>query len=468
MIAAAIFILLYPGTWSWDDVLILEMAENYELNPWQHVITSIFYILCLETIPIAGGVPLVQIMIASFIAGYIPVTVSEIVPVKRKWVVEVLVLLSTLSPPLLTHLYSGFRMGICCYLETLLCVLLIYYAKEGISRKALCGISALTVLVSAWRTENGYYVILLSILLVYRFWKAGKVRRIEGLIAVALCGTLVILINRYNTYRVGTDDYLLYSTLFPMQCLIVKDELTKEEEVAVDRVIDVDVIRKYPDYNPLYLCTFDDGALRKGYTKEDLNGYLSAYIHSAIKHPVTVLRMMWHMFCRSAGVVCEDGKTLQRTPALNSVGSAYDIYKPDTASSFDITFLNVDVPLKYPIDEGLRIAVIRFLQCVDDQDRCTAPYFLFWNVLFSFIFAIISLIFSLRNKDLMAVFIILSLFGRAAVVFASAEAPYIMYYLSIYLIADVMFIYSSARFMLEGNTLEDAVNKDNEIAEEYL
>ena len=63
-----LLILTWPGTWSWDDVFIVQKASQYDTSAWQHFFSGIFHILCLQTIPFVSGVIIMQILIILMMA----------------------------------------------------------------------------------------------------------------------------------------------------------------------------------------------------------------------------------------------------------------------------------------------------------------------------------------------------------------------------------------------------------------
>ena len=70
-------LLLWPGTWSWDDVFVLNSAQWWGFSPWQHFFSGLFHILCLQTLPFSAGVIVMQLLIASIIVGYCVVSASH-------------------------------------------------------------------------------------------------------------------------------------------------------------------------------------------------------------------------------------------------------------------------------------------------------------------------------------------------------------------------------------------------------
>ena len=455
IIAGGIFLCVYPGTWSWDDVFIFTSAVNYDLNAWQHILTSIFHILCLETVPVAGGVPFIQVIIASLIAGYVSVMLANsinrktLLSARAQRLLEVLVLLPLLSPPLLSYLYSGFRMGICPYLELLLCVMFIYYAKHKIAVHNMVWICLLTTLVSSWRSENIYYVGLFLLFVIYK-WRGSK--DWKPAIAFLLVTSCTLLTGGLNKSMIETSDYAVIATLVPMKAMIDKGALTNSERKTVNQVLKVKMMREYASFSAEELYFIPEGIVRRDYSGDDWRHYKKVYAISLIRHPVIALESMWGVFWKASGMSFDNGMTRQRTTFSNTSGGSLSLY--DNIQSHSTSFLSVNVPLKYPINDALRSRVIMLLQGTNEQCHYGLFYGLFWNLCISLILAFFAMYYGIKNRDAVTVVILLSVFARFMVVFATAIAPYVMYYLSAMLLSNIVFVYSAAVYIC-GSVTED-------------
>ncbi|MCM1404268.1 MAG: hypothetical protein NC133_02070, partial [Prevotella sp.] len=70
-------LLTYPGAWDSTDIEILDRAGSYELSKWYHFFSGIFHVLCLQTIPFAFGVILIQVLLNALLFGYCVVTLGN-------------------------------------------------------------------------------------------------------------------------------------------------------------------------------------------------------------------------------------------------------------------------------------------------------------------------------------------------------------------------------------------------------
>ena len=240
VILISLLLLTWPGTWSWDDIRILIHAEIYDFTPWQHFFSGLFQVLCLQTIPIPSGVIIIQILISSLIVGYSISNISKLYGKNRKQVriLQVVLGLILLSPPLIMYILSGFRMGMYTYLELLLIteIIILYKKQNKATFKDILKISLLTVIVSCWRTEGLYYPFFILIL----FLILGK-KVISKKISILLFFIIMITnfyIGRANNSMIGEKDYSLTATTEPVTTLVRNsDESDKEELKAIDKVI---------------------------------------------------------------------------------------------------------------------------------------------------------------------------------------------------------------------------------------
>ena len=119
LILLTLCILLWPGTWSWDDIFSLERLVDYSYHPWQHVFTGMIQMIFLQLFPSAGGLIVVQNAIISCCVSYIIVSFEESVLGEHliNWKYTFLELIPFLLPPVLMYQLSGYRIGLYVYAE---------------------------------------------------------------------------------------------------------------------------------------------------------------------------------------------------------------------------------------------------------------------------------------------------------------------------------------------------------------
>lgn len=234
-----LILLVWPGTWSWDDVLILVSDKDYKLSPWQHFFSGLWHVICLQVLPFGTGVIIVQSFVAALIVGYCVSKISKVFgKTKRQSVVlSVVLFLIMLFPPQIIYLMSGYRMGIYSFLELLLVAKLILAFKEGkkLSILQLCEIFFLVVVVGSWRSEAIYLPVMVFIVMLCM--KKEIVTKLKSAILFAASMVMVVCVGSINTNMIGNNNYSITATIEPVVTLVrVADEndVVGKQSIIVD------------------------------------------------------------------------------------------------------------------------------------------------------------------------------------------------------------------------------------------
>lgn len=240
----------WPGTWSWDDIEIVRNCASFTFTPWQHFLSSVFQILCLQTIPIVAGVIAMQILIASLIVGYVISKVSIIYGknLKSQIVIGIVLLLIALLQPIVMYILSGFRMGIYSFFELLIVVklLVLYKENEKISILDILIIGFFTIIVASWRTEGFYYPFMVCLLFLLLGKNKISKKAIFASFVLMILGMLAL--GKYNNHLIGDNDYSVSATIGPASSLVkVADETDKVELEDIGKVIDINYVLENPE-----------------------------------------------------------------------------------------------------------------------------------------------------------------------------------------------------------------------------
>lgn len=452
-------ILAWPGTWSSDDISVLKNAESYVFTPWQHFFSGLFQILCLQTIPIPEGVIIIQIIIASLIVGYCISNISTIYgkTKKQEIIIQIVLGLIFLLPPLVLYILSGFRMGLYSYLEIALItkLIILYKEQKKIKINELLKIGFITIIISCWRTEGLYYPIF--ILILYFILGEKVIRKKLAILTFVVIMIFNVSIGKINNYMIGTNDYehhptmkmnsynnpimksnnySITATMEPVTKLIIaSDESDRKEIDIINKVVDVEYILEHPENSGER--NFWTEEVVKDYSDEEYSEYLKAYLKLAIKYPSITFNSMWNLFVKAGSGLGENNKQVTR----NMVSGE------GTLNLFDIASYSCNkwnaitsrvMKYKQPINLELRNNFISILNGTNENREVTLIHNLAWNLFIPFILVAICLIYKLIKKDWFMVFIILAVIARIPLVFATAPAPYFMYYLSAYLCSYVI------------------------------
>ena len=285
-------LITWPGTWSWDDIFILQHAEYYGTYPFQHFFSGTFQIMCLQTMPFAAGVIIVQTFIMSLISGYCVTKISFAFANSEKEIkIFCTVLFATMFfPPILIYARSGFRMGVYTSLVLLLItkMILLYKNSEKPTAAEIIAVGVLTVLVAAWRTEGIYYPIMIFALLL--LLGKQKVKRTVAVTLLAATLLTTVAIGNYNTKLIGNGDYSLSATMHNLASVVrVSRDEDKDALDILDKVVDIQFIKDNPTMSGEALF-WDERVIRDGYTEEDLSNYTGALIKLCLKYPGAVIK----------------------------------------------------------------------------------------------------------------------------------------------------------------------------------
>ena len=428
-------LLMWPGAWSNDDITILKNASVYNFTPWHHFFSGLFQILCLQTIPIPSGVMIIQILISSLIVGYCISNVSALYGKSKKQIriIQVVLGLITLFPPLILYILSGFRMGMYSYFELLLIIKLIilYKEKKEINFDELIKISFLTIIISCWRTEGFYYPFF--ILILYFILGKKVISKKTAIISFFIIIVVNFSIGKINNLMIGNNDYSLSATMEGITSLVENsDETDKEELEEINKVVDVEFIKNNPDM--LSEDVYKTIGVVRDYTEEEYFNYMKSYAKLALKYPDVLFKSLWKMFVKAGSGFGENSKQTTHNMVVNNYSFAPDLYEIGTNAWRMWNGVTSRVSkYKVAFNTEIRNNVIYFLNGSDSGKNLTIIHNIFWNLFIPFTLILICLAYKLIKKDWFMVILMLTIFTRVLLVFATAPAPYFMYYLSAYL-----------------------------------
>lgn len=432
-ILSVFLLLLWPGTWSWDDIGVLNGSIVYTLAGWQHFLSYLAMIFSAYLIPSAGGIVFVQTVIIAFISGYVLAIFDTyfLANTKRSHAVALVIAdLVFFLPPILIYDYSKFRSTLCSYLEILLFALVIRISKTSplLSKKNLLFLTIIIIIVASWRSENFYYAPLTFFFLL--FILGSKRWKVCLFVAASTCA-LVVGIGQYNTYLIGTNNYSVMAIINQVTTLvrnIPKDtEGYPEDQInQIAKVLDIERIITETDKTGSVL--YWDGATLD-YSESDYKEFLQGYFGLISRYPTLFLQERFSMFWNTLGF-----NDLQYTPVDHSI----QIYHPGNDFS-DAWGTN-----RPALNVSVRESTLRFLGGETNTGARTTFYHIFWNILPPMLFAISAMaIFFFKGKYLLS-FLCFSNVCKIPLIFLTAPDTYFMYYLSIYLFGYLIFFFTLA------------------------
>jgi|GEM_PF-3585866 len=474
-IAAAYFILniiilitIWPGAFRTDDLITLFYMKGYFIHAWQHFITSLYYAVCLQTLPFATGLIIMQIYIISIIVGYSisSLTFAYVADKNIRKIYIIILFLTVNFLPVLSYVHSGFRIALCSFLEFLFIAEIMTAKKENklLDKVKLNELMILCILIAVWRTEGVYYVVIFPVLLFFMKKNIDKGLHIYTYCIVAVAA--VIMLGHCNNILNLNSSYSLTATFMPLPDLVRIAEKEGDDELLsdIDLMIDTDKIFQNPDETAETLFWRKDlirlpykNDKNKEYYNKYYNKYIKAYIKLVIKHPKITFMAMWNNFLASAGIttiedgyplihsgihvyddIFEDESEMNRLLKENMIPQQAMVDWEEEKVSKKLWYESIDSKLNEPTNRNLRKKMLRIIGGINNRGRITVLYRIFWNLFIPFILIAFCLLYKLYKKDWFTVFIILGVVGRIPLIFVTSSAPYLMYYLPAYLMSYIV------------------------------
>lgn len=424
IIGFVLLLLVWPGNWEWDSIFCLNEAQYYRLFPWQHYLTNSFYIIYLKTLPFPAGVIFFQLLLAALISGYCVATVARIYSIKKYYIL----VLPMLAPPLFAYILSGFRMGLYSYLELGLVIqLLDLYKSKSVSNAQMLALCLNGIIVASWRTEAILYILFIPIILLFISRKGVlSVRKLMFVSVVIIVG--ILLSNSYNNKLndpQGTNGYNRYAITAMVEpasklTMAALDNGDKAELDLMGKVFKLEYIDQHRDLSGERI--FWDGGIRDGYTKDDFYSFVEGYRRLALKYPVVTIKSMGRVFVDTLGLPRKDGSIAQR------INIEWDIKNDENWNKM------IKAPLRMPWNDKLRTSTLKTIRGRGYLAVLT------WNTVIPFLMGLASLIMMLKSRQWFLVSLLCMVLIKVPIVFITASAPYLMYYLSVCLVSSFFFV----------------------------
>lgn len=324
-----VFLLLtWPGIWRVDEFGILRTAQQLHLHFWQGYLTSVYYIICLMLLPFPASVVLFMCLINSFVVGYLVYKLWTYTGEKK--CAYFLYIPFFFFPVIDSNLYP-MRMSIYAFLELLLLAKVCFwmYEKRLPKKNEFLWTALLAGIITAWRSESIYYLLLFPILLVVFFWKKISKKQIVRGILVYLSFSIVLVgIQKIGDGGTGSggrgDGYEITAIIRPLTPLIVEAAYAEEKDLIaiVDKVINCAFIFQGASEGENGIGIFwrwgGEGLVTDNYTEEDFQNMKKAYFQLILRHPKTFLRERLDTYLHSTSILGDLPNTDPPSPAINT------------------------------------------------------------------------------------------------------------------------------------------------------
>ncbi|MBO4902132.1 MAG: hypothetical protein J5518_05010 [Lachnospiraceae bacterium] len=303
---------LPQGYLSNDETLIAASALQLEHYTWFYYLTTWFYIICFMLIPVYVGPILVKLLIEFLIVGYVILRIRDVFGKPYHLFGYLLFLLY----PVLAYTTSAHRLPVYFLLYLYLVSVLLF---DAIEQKPLSWPRALWLLfvgaiLTQWRTEGIYLLILLPVLLLLAYPCLRTKKSVFALILAGLVIQYIVSVPQNGLVAkemdAAADDRMkpFYAyTITNMFRNGLDREANAEDLAIVDRYLSLDKIDAINDYYgdinyEDVLILYQDGyvGVREEATVTDFFEYAAALKRIFLHNPDVFLKTRIGAFCYAA------------------------------------------------------------------------------------------------------------------------------------------------------------------------
>lgn len=418
-----ILLLTWPGIWRWDEIWILNGSQYFQLNSYQHFLTSYFYIISLMMIPFPAGVVISQIIVISLIIACVIVLINKYFISSRK-ICYLLLIPFMFFAVIDSNLYP-IRSTLYAYIELLFIISVIsIYKKHNTDKKDLewkeiIFFILLTIILAVWRTEGFYYAILGPIILLVFFWKNSFFTK--KVVLVLLIFSLACLGKHYqdqlSSKAIG-DQNIVISCLNYIEYVINNEKLangSKNHLNKIEKVINLKVLK---EKGQAVIWDSKMNLLKTGeYTRTDFKKFELAYIKMVISNPIEFIKCQKNKFLIANGII--KGEQFIEDPSMMYHPES-EIYNNDSVKE---AFYNKS--LNWASSVKIRTSIIRFIEHKNKNG---------YNGIIPMIALIFNVVYFLKKKYFKIAFLLCLPIIRIPLIFSTSPGSSFMYYFSIYII----------------------------------
>ena len=441
LIMMALLLVMWPGIWRFDEMQVINWVTNGYVFYWQHWLSSLYFLVCLELIPIAGGILILQNLFIAVIVGSALNRLETIAG--KKWCIAAMIFL--LLPAITDNNLYPIRSTPAAYLALYVIFTLAasIYAREELTRRRVAVLAFATGIAAAWRPENLVYIVLVPLILLL----IRKVSFKRAILFLVITAIIFAGINRIQNrglergqsehgYR-DKERYTLSGIMWPLGELIKTDFKSDDPEKdleTIDKVLSVEMIRESDAHDAYWY-----GGLGE-ITEENLAAVEKVYIKLILYNLPKFMGERLRFFLKTNGIG-ED-------PDLFTMYSAH-LFDPDyteleqvnpEAAEFYSAFKE-----RYALVRPPSITIRRLLVSTLEGKRVTdyassslGFLWLFYDAIPILAALLILMILHAVRKDWKPFLLGLPVFAKTALVIATAPATGFMYYFSAYLSGGIL------------------------------
>lgn len=435
LIMMVFLLLTWPGIWRVDEFSILRTARDLHIHYWQGYLTSVYYILCLMMIPVPASVIVFMCLINSFVTGYL---IYKLWMYTGKRKAAYLLYIPFLFFPVIDSNLYPMRMSIYAFLELLLLAKICFWFYENRTprKREIFGVLLLAAVVTCWRSESIYYILLFPVLLAVFFWK-----RINRKQLVRMIVTYVVLaVVAVGIQKVGEgegDGYEITAIIRPLTPLVVAAAYAEETDLIadIDKVINCAYIFQGASEGETGIGIFwrwvGEGLIKDGqYTDADYQNMLKAYYTLILRHPKIFLQERWQTYKEATWLLGRITDTEPPSPAINETVRKV-VYSILELRSFDDYYT-----------QGIGARIV-------------------YNSIPPSVLLFLAALLALWKKKLVYAGSILMVFLKVPLVFLTAPGSLFMYYYSPYLCGWVLLFFAGILLLTRKGIKKNETNSLN-------
>ena len=160
---------------------------------------------------------------------------------------------------------------------------------------------------------------------------------------------------------------------------------------------------------------------------------MKAFIGLCVRHPKAVAKERIKVFIDTSAIH-------GRTNPTNVTG-AYYLFDPDEQNDNQREFVSWNAVFNRPLSEGLRQRFILFLGALREDFSERITYRLVWDIIIPICVIVIAWIYLLVKRKWKLFIAMSAVVLRLPILFLTAPATWIMYYLSFYLIGYIVLVW---------------------------
>ncbi|KUP23928.1 hypothetical protein [Paenibacillus sp. DMB5] len=410
----------WPGYFSWDEFSTYQYTTWFQLDVWQSILTSFFYINNLYIFPSIGTIVVIQVLFMSFVVSWVCTKIEF--EYKPLWMTQIFWFIIVFTPAIAISTLVTYRSTMIGILELWICAILFFTVREkSMNIIKLLILALLTALLSSWRIEGIYHLVIVTLFLIFFFWKTISKKYVIFFVVTTL--SVFFLFN--NLYSIFYGDpltkmrYSLTSYLNPLTIMLTdRDALIENKHLeAFNKVIDLDKAREMYAYYET--PSFWNGAVNDSFSESDLTEFKKSFWSVAWRNKDVYLSARFRTMIASSGI------------------SNYGIYPRDTINTYfqfpdeaiakeEIVVNTLKNDLNKPFNLKMRKLSASFLKFTVDHP------ILFWNYIPVVLLLLIFLIrtFHINNP---LTWLTIMVLARLPILFVFEPGSYFMYYYPIFL-----------------------------------